>query len=69
MRTSLGLQPYADEDYEQLHKIKLGSIVKAKIIMPRSCHDCLFSEGICDDMPVGADPDTFRCSHYEWKYS
>lgn len=36
---------------------------------PRSCHDCLFSEGICDEMPVGADPDTFRCNHYEWKYA
>lgn len=36
VRTSLGLQPYADEDYEQLHKIKLGSIVKAKIVQPRN---------------------------------
>ena len=36
VRTSLGLQPYSDEDYEQLRKIKTGSIVKAKIVQPRN---------------------------------
>ena len=36
VRTSLGLQAYADEDYELLHKIKVGSIVKAKIVQPRN---------------------------------
>lgn len=36
VRTSLGLQAYSDEDYEQLRTIKVGSIVKAKIVMPRN---------------------------------
>lgn len=36
VRTNLGLQAYADEDYEQLQKIKVGSIVKAKIVRPRN---------------------------------
>lgn len=36
VRTSLGLQAYSDDDYEQLRKIKVGSIVKAKIVMPRN---------------------------------
>lgn len=36
VRTSLGLQAYADEDYEQLRKIKVGSVVKASIVRPRN---------------------------------
>lgn len=36
VRTNLGLQAYADEDYEKLHKIKIGSIVKATIVRPRN---------------------------------
>lgn len=36
VRTSLGLQAYADEDYEQLRKIKVGSVVKANIVCPRN---------------------------------
>lgn len=36
VRTSLGLQAYSDEDYEMLKKIKIGSIVKAKILQPRN---------------------------------
>lgn len=36
VRTSLGLQAYSDEDYEQLRTIKIGSIVTAKIVMPRN---------------------------------
>ena len=36
VRTSLGLQAYADEDYEQLRKIKVGSVVKANIVLPRN---------------------------------
>lgn len=36
VRTSLGLQAYSDEDYEQLRTIKVGSIVTAKIVMPRN---------------------------------
>lgn len=36
VRTSIGLQPYSDEDYEQLRKVKVGSVVKAKIVMPRN---------------------------------
>lgn len=36
VRTSLGLQAYADEDYEQLRKIKVGSVVKANIVHPRN---------------------------------
>lgn len=36
VRTSLGLQAYSDEDYDQLKKIKVGSVVKAKIVQPRN---------------------------------
>lgn len=36
VRTSFGLQAYADEDYEQLRKIKVGSVVKASIVRPRN---------------------------------
>jgi hypothetical protein len=36
VRTSLGLQAYADEDYEQLRKIKVGSVVKSNIVRPRN---------------------------------
>lgn len=36
VRTSLGLQAYADEDYEQLRKIKVGSVVKANIVRQRN---------------------------------
>lgn len=36
VRTSLGLQAYADEDYEQLRKIKVDSVVKANIVRPRN---------------------------------
>lgn len=36
VRTSLGLQAYSDEDYEMLQKIKIGKIVKAKIVQPRN---------------------------------
>ncbi len=36
VRTSLGLQAYSDEDYEELKKIKVGSVVKAKIVQPRN---------------------------------
>lgn len=36
VRTSLGLQAYSDEDYDQLRKLKVGSIVKAKIVQPRN---------------------------------
>lgn len=36
VRTSLGLQAYADEDYEELKKIKVGSVVKARIVQPRN---------------------------------
>ena len=36
VRTSLGLQAYSDEDYEMLKKIKIGSIVKAKIMQSRN---------------------------------
>ena len=36
VRTSLGLQAYGDEDYEMLRKIKIGSVVKAKIVQPRN---------------------------------
>ena len=36
VRTSLGLQAYSDEDYENLQKIKVGSVVKAKIVQPRN---------------------------------
>lgn len=36
VRTSIGLQPYSDDDYEQLRKVKVGSVVKAKIVMPRN---------------------------------
>ena len=36
VRTSLGLQPYSDEDYDELRKIKPGSVVKARIVLPRN---------------------------------
>lgn len=36
VRTPLGLQAYSDEDYEMLQKIKIGKIVKAKIVQPRN---------------------------------
>ncbi len=36
VRTSLGLQPYGDEDYEELRKVKVGSVVKARIVQPRN---------------------------------
>lgn len=36
VRTSLGLQAYADEDYEELRKIKVGSVVKANIVRQRN---------------------------------
>ncbi len=36
VRTSLGLQAYSDEDYEELRKIPVGSVVKAKIVRPRN---------------------------------
>lgn len=36
VRTSLGLQAYADEDYEELRNIKVGSVVKANIVRPRN---------------------------------
>lgn len=36
VRTSLGLQAYSDEDYELLKKVKVGTIVKAKIVQPRN---------------------------------
>ena len=36
VRTSLGLQAYGDEDYEELRKIKVGTVVKARIVQPRN---------------------------------
>lgn len=36
VKTSLGLQAYSDEDYEELKKIKVGSVVKARIVQPRN---------------------------------
>lgn len=36
VRTSLGLQAYSDEDYELLKKVKVGTIVKAKIVQLRN---------------------------------
>lgn len=36
VRTSTGLRPYTDDDYEELKKIKVGSIVKANIVRPRN---------------------------------
>ena len=36
VRTSMGLQAYGDEDYEELKKIKVGSVVKARIAQPRN---------------------------------
>lgn len=36
VRTILGLQAYSDEDYEMLHSIPMGKVVKAKITMPRN---------------------------------
>lgn len=35
-RTISGLRPYTDDDYEELKKIKVGSIVKANIVRPRN---------------------------------
>lgn len=36
VRTSTGLRPYSDDDYEEMKKIKIGSIVKANIVRPRN---------------------------------
>lgn len=36
VRTTLGLQAYSDEDYEELRKIKVGSVVRARIVQPRN---------------------------------
>ena len=36
VKTSLGLQAYSDEDYDELRKIKTGDVVKARIIRPRN---------------------------------
>lgn len=36
VRTSTGLRPYSDDDYEEMKKIKVGSIVKANIVRPRN---------------------------------
>lgn len=36
VRTSTGLLPYTDDDYEEMKKIKVGSIVKANIVRPRN---------------------------------
>lgn len=36
VRTSTGLRPYSDDDYEEMKKIKVGTIVKANIIRPRN---------------------------------
>ena len=36
VRTSTGLRPYTDDDYEEMKKIKVGSIVKANIVRPRN---------------------------------
>lgn len=36
VRTNLGLQAYSDEDFDKLHKIKVGSVVKGKIVLPRN---------------------------------
>ena len=36
VRTSTGLRPYSDDDYDELKKIKVGAIVKANIVRPRN---------------------------------
>lgn len=36
LRTSTGLRPYSDDDYEEMKKIKVGTIVKANIVRPRN---------------------------------
>ena len=36
VRTSTGLRPYTDDDYDEMKKIKVGSIVKANIVRPRN---------------------------------
>ena len=36
VRTSTGLRPYSDDDYEEMKKIKVGTIVKANIVRPRN---------------------------------
>ena len=36
VRTSTGLRPYSDDDYEEMKNIKIGSIVKANIVRPRN---------------------------------
>ena len=36
VRNSTGLIPYTDDDYEEMKKIKVGSIVKANIVRPRN---------------------------------
>lgn len=36
VRTYTGLRPYTDDDYEEMKKIKVGSIVKANIVRPRN---------------------------------
>ena len=36
VRISTGLRPYSDDDYEEMKKIKIGSIVKANIVRPRN---------------------------------
>lgn len=35
-RTYYGFRPYTDDDYEEMKKIKVGSIVKANIVRPRN---------------------------------
>lgn len=36
VRTSTGLRPFSDDDYEEMKKIKVGTIVKANIVRPRN---------------------------------
>ena len=36
VRTSTGLRPYSNDDYEEIKKIKVGTIVKANIVRPRN---------------------------------
>lgn len=36
VRTSTGLRPYSDDDYDEMKKIKVGTIVKANIVRPRN---------------------------------
>lgn len=35
VRTTIGLQAYGDEDYENLRRIPIGKVVKARVTMPR----------------------------------